>query len=365
MKFYRVLIALLPLTLVAACGGDDDDDDSAASVPLEDLPATYAGAACEAYTNCLGPLFDVFLAGEDCVTNFGKRVDEQLPDFQQAIDDGRVAYHGDQVAACAADLRSRECAELQQRGSGPCEAVFTGTVALGESCSLDEECAGGAFCDFGATCPGTCRELAAEGDECNEDDDCASGLVCSDADQICEEPAGPGDVCQGGNADCALGYMCAGADEDMNQPGNCRAYDEVFSAGDGDTCDPDNGVLCQSGLTCQIEAIADPLEWSCAQKVGSGDTCRPAFPDQCPDDEYCNVPPAMIALGMIDGTCEPRPGAGDPCGGLESNVCAPNLRCNGGTCKALTEIGGGCMVDAVCYSEHCVDGECASANSCE
>jgi hypothetical protein len=364
MKLYRILIGLLPLTLTAACGGSDDDDEGS-SVPLEDVPAAYAGAICEAYTRCLGPLFDVFLSGEDCTQNFTIRVEEELPSFQQALDDGRMTYHGDQLAACTADIRSRDCSELQQRGTGPCEAIFVGTVALGESCSLDEECTGSAFCDFGATCPGTCRELAAEGDGCNEDDDCQSGLVCSDAEQSCETPAGAGDLCQAGNPDCEIGYLCAGANADMNQPGNCRAYDEVFSAGSGDTCDPTNGVLCTSDLTCQIEVVANPLEWSCAPKVGSGDTCRPAFPDQCPADEYCNVNAAAVALGMLDGTCEPRPGPGEPCGGFDSTVCAANTRCNGGTCKELTHIGGGCMVDDVCYSDHCADGQCASANSCE
>jgi hypothetical protein len=114
--------------------------------------------------------------------------------------------------------------------------------------------------------------------------------------------------------------------------------------------------------------MADP-PLSCAARVGSGEACRLAFPDQCPEDEYCNLTPAGVMLGVVDSTCVPRPAAGEPCGGLNSDVCAANARCNPGAdsndCKALTEIGGGCNVDAVCYSDHCVDGTCASANSCE
>ena len=48
MKFYRILKGLLPLTLAAvACGSSDDDDESGSSVPIEELPAAYAGQRAE------------------------------------------------------------------------------------------------------------------------------------------------------------------------------------------------------------------------------------------------------------------------------------------------------------------------------
>src|SRR5688572_18799253 len=99
MKLYRILIGLLPLTVIAACGSSDDDDEDA-GVPLDDLPAAYADALCEAYMRCAGPLFEIFLVGENCVTNTTIRVEEGLPAFEQAIEDGRIEYNGNQVGAC-------------------------------------------------------------------------------------------------------------------------------------------------------------------------------------------------------------------------------------------------------------------------
>lgn len=361
MKSTRVLFGILPLALAAACSGSSDDDDGGSSVPLDDVPAAYSQAVCDTLTRCAEPLLEVFLVGEDCVANTTARLEEELSAWQAAIDDGRVEYHGDQVESCLADVRARACEDFNERGSGPCEQVFVGTTALGGDCTLDDECAGDAYCDFENACPGTCVELAGEGRSCNENDDCASGLTCSNATGACEQPGGAGDLCGMDNPDCGLGYLCAGANALMGEPGNCRSYDEVFAGAEGDACDILAFELCQTGLVCQVDAFGvDGIEASCAANVGSAAACRLAVPDQCPDDEYCDVPE-----NMLEGTCRPRPAAGEACGGSDGNVCAAGARCNGGTCKALTELGGSCVTGDVCLSESCDGGQCVSRNSCE
>jgi hypothetical protein len=358
MKLTSILIGFLPLTLAAACGGSSSDDDGE-SVPLEELPAAYAEAYCDALERCAGPLLDIFLAGEDCVALTTTRVQEELPNWQAAIDDGRMTYHGEQVETCVADIGARSCEAFNERGGDACSAVFEGATAVGQPCTLGDECAGDARCEFDSGCPGRCAPLGGEGEDCGENDDCASGLVCNGT---CEQPAGAGDLCQAGNADCSLGYLCVGADEANGLAGNCRTYDEVFAGGQGEGCDIAGGEWCSADLVCQVDTItADGIEASCAANVGSAEPCRLAVPDQCPDDEFCDVP-AM----MIEGTCKPRPTIGQACAGLGGDVCAAGARCNAGTCKGLTALGGSCADDDVCYSENCsLDGECVSGNSCE
>jgi hypothetical protein len=361
----RFVICIPALWLAAACGSSTDDDTPRA-IPLEEVPAVYAEALCESLTRCAGPLLEVFLAGEDCVTTTTERISEEIPRLEQAIEDGRVQYRGDRLQACADEIRSRGCATLNDREPDVCQQALDGTVAIGGDCVMDEECDGAARCDFAAACPGQCTELAAEGEACDENDHCASGLSCSETSGRCETPGGPGDACEAGEPSCGFGYACAGADAENDQPGHCRTYDEVFAGADGDVCDPVNAVLCAPSLSCQVDAftVATGIEAHCAPSVGSAASCRVAFPDQCPDDEYCDVP-----ASALEGTCKPRPAIGQPCGlepfETEGTICEAYARCNGGVCKALSNLGESCAVDAVCYSGHCEAGSCGSTASCE
>jgi hypothetical protein len=188
--------------------------------------------------------------------------------------------------------------------------------------------------------------------------------VCSDVSQQCEAPAGAGDLCQAGEPDCEPGFFCAGADENSDQPGNCRTYEEVFSAGLGEACSFQEGTLCQTNLACviEIDAVTGMVGGTCAAKVGSGQACGLAIPSQCPDSEYCTG-----TVTMLEGTCMPKPEAGEACvpGLGDDFVCAVGTRCDGGTCRPLAQLGQSCIEDAVCLSERCVGGSCVSDSACE
>ncbi|HEV8247253.1 MAG TPA: Dickkopf N-terminal cysteine-rich domain-containing protein [Polyangiaceae bacterium] len=360
------LVCLAALASAAACGGSSSDHDNSGTVePVDQLPTIYTQAYCDALTACAGPLLAVFLPGEDCVTRTLPGFEEELSRIQAAIDAGKVVYHGDKIDACAEEIRMRDCAGFLERESDLCRAALDGTVALDGDCTMDEECSGVAYCDFAAACPGTCKPLEPAGSTCGADSDCASGLVCSGTTQRCVEPAGPGDLCKGGEPDCALGYICAGADDANNTPGNCRSYDEVFNGSDGAACDPVATELCDLGLVCAVDGLDQAgLMASCAAHVTSGKACKIAFPDQCPDDEYCDVP-----MNMLDGTCKPRPAAGEPCapGPIDrvGSICAPYARCDSGTCRGLANLGESCSSNDVCYSSNCQGGACVSSSSCE
>jgi hypothetical protein len=237
-----------------------------------------------------------------------------------------------------------------------------GTVAVDEDCTLSAECEGSAYCKFGDACPGTCTELELAGQPCEEDSQCASGLVCSDETTRCVAPAALGEQCQGGEPDCALGGLCTGSTDDA--PGTCVSYDDAFAGAEGDDCALLDLELCGDGLVCGVEsATLAGAVTKCMPKAGMGDDCVIAFPDQCPVEQYCAVPD-----GAFEGTCETRPEAGEPCAanGINDSVdiCAPNTRCDGGTCRDFAALGEACETDGVCVSGHCLDGACVSASSC-
>jgi hypothetical protein len=336
------------------------------NVPLDDVPAMYAAALCDAYQDCAGELLQVFQPGEDCTALNTSRIDDSFGPIQDAIDADRIVYDGTHLEACVNDIRGRSCAELMNRETPECEAALRGTVALGGECTLNEECVGSAFCKVEAACPGVCSELLAAGEDCTESNQCASGLECAD-DQTCTAPAGPGDVCKGGEPDCSIGYLCAGADDKANTSGNCCTYDEVFTVATGQPCSFFDGELCQTNLVCEIQSFdaMAGIVAMCAPKKGSGQPCRLAIPDQCPTDEYC-----VIVPDTLEGTCTPRPGAGAPCGpsALDENapiICVAGTACDGGTCRARAHLGQSCTTDTVCLSEHCNNGTCVSENACE
>jgi hypothetical protein len=367
----RTLSGLLALSALA-CGSSSDGSSSSSSsssgssVPLEDVPGLYADAACDAYLACLGPIADVFFAGEDCATRITRQLEEEWPRIEDAVDRGTVEYHGDQIEACAEDLRNRSCQELTERET--CPDALDGTVAIGDDCSLSAECKGEAYCNFDASCPGTCRALEPAGGNCRDDDQCVSGLVCSSDTQRCVVPAGEGQACQAGEPDCELGLFCAGANETSNTSGECRPIDDVFGQANGQDCDFDSGRLCASDLVCQVDSVdTDGLHLSCARRVGSGEACRLAVPDQCPEDEFCNVLMQNNGENMplLEGNCEPRPAAGEACATtLIGTYCAAYTRCDNGTCRELANLGERCSTDEVCLSEHCDGTACVSQDQC-
>ncbi len=354
---------------VTACGGDSSEFQ-AMGVPIEEVPAKYAAALCEAYSACLGPLAEIYLPGEDCAVRTTDVIEDGFGSIQAAVDAKRVKYDGTKVEACIAELEARSCDALLERDSEACGAVLVGTIADGEDCSQNEECEGDAYCSFDVSCPGTCSPLETTGGACRADSNCASGLVCSETTERCVTPAGPGDLCGGAEPECEPGYFCKGADNDAGTSGNCRGHDEVFAAGAGDACDILQNDFCDSDLSCAIDAVTlqGAIEASCTAQVGSGDACKIAIPDMCPPDEYCDVPKSMPL--MLEGTCTPRPQVGEPCGFATpfdetGSICEAYARCDGGNCRALATLGESCETGDVCLSGHCEGGGCVSGDHCE
>ena len=349
---------------VVACGGSDDSSNSGTAVAVKDVPKLAADAYCKLYERCLGPLFSLFLNGEDCRTLTERRFqNSELGTLQDAIDAGSVKYRADKVSACLSEISGRSCDELTQRGFDACEQALEGTVASGGDCKADYECQGkDSFCEFSAACPGKCAARKAAGESCTADDDCTNGLMCAD-DGTCTKPVGLGAACgQGVAPDCEPRYACLGGDATTQTAGTCTDPATVLSGKEGDTCDIQATDLCDAGLTCAATSAGPPAGVECVAKVASGATCKHfAFPDQCPAGEYCDA-----AATDLEGTCKALPKAGEPCvQGLTSKLCEPYARCDStGTCRPLADDGAACEGNALCYSEHCIGGKCTQEGGC-
>jgi hypothetical protein len=393
-----------PLVLALACGGESDDFGPApsggssgqgtggsagssagkggaagsagkpsGSIPLEDTPHAYATAYCALLERCGGFLFDLVTAYEDCVTLTEERLRQGgLDALTEAVDDGRVEYHGDLMQGCLDAVDMRACDTLTTRGIPECEAALSGTAAEGESCELNEECEGSLICETNGSCPGTCVERYSAGEDCSADDDCADGLVCSKVTAHCAKPAQMGEACEGGSeVQCDVGLLCGGQDAEQMKPGICAPISSVELRGEGAACDPNAGSLCESGLSCVLTGYANmALTWECRTPSVSGGNCGVGLPEDCVDGQYCPLTGVDVLAGTFTATCTPLPAAGEDCAkrplGALMPGCAPYARCGGdGKCIDFRDLGESCTNDEVCYSSHCSGGACEPAHACE
>ena len=360
------LIRLVPFTwvfgLVAACGGSDTagSGDTGPSVSLEELPAKYSEALCQVFTNCVGDLYNIYRPGETCLKDVSITVQEELATLPNAVDTGRVKYNGTKTQKCLDDIAAGDCTTLSRREPESCQAALEGTVKEGEDCTLDAECIGDQYCKRGDSCPGKCAPYEQAGGACVRHDNCVSGLKCGDTKR-CVAPSQKGDACQQGEPKCADGLLCLGEDSTAKTPGVCYTIEEALSGKAGDDCAL-AGHLCAAGYSCEITSIA-PIAGTCVAKVGAGDACHAAFPDECPDDEYC----ALGLNPLMPGVCTAKPKAGEKCAaGLgDAKYCAPYARCDADVCREIAHAGEECNADDTCYSSHCVGHACVTGNSCE
>lgn len=359
----------LPFLCAAALlASSCSDSNTASGPPLTDVPGRYSSVYCAVFEDCFGPLASFVFAGADCETlaREGLRNGEATR-WDAFIERGTVVYDGSKVDECLAALEGSGCDLLADRAPAVCDEVLEGTVAPGGNCDASVECEGERICQFtGSSCPGRCVERVAEGGGCDEDDECERGTACQDGQ--CRAPAAAGAACGGGSApDCAANMVCAG--ESADTPGTCSAFDTVFRLGAGEPCDPEGGALCEVGLSCVLEGFsAGGLDFVCTAPSSSGGGCKPGFPDPCPSGEYCDTP--MLDMGVLDGSCEPLPGDGEPCRLLREDEdddavrCAPSLVCVSNTCRTVKANGQGCGDDEECYSDNCASGTCAAPPLC-
>jgi hypothetical protein len=359
---YRRL-ALVPVLALTACGGDDGGD-----VPTPDAGSTEDGASqpgtpltIDDLCGLDGAYVEFVDRAFSCTADLLAILDLELEPadldaacdalFAPYVEDGSIELGTrDDLAACFAALDSLDCTTDDIRTIDECEAVVKGTVAGGDACEVDAQCAGDAYCDTsaGATCglcrareangaacddddecagrrcagatanaAGTCRDVGLVDDSCDVDDDCAGSLRCSPSTGLCEiAPAwSVDDPCVPDTSDCGfpssdlfcddatdscrefagIGDTCAGGVAVCNfvkyeicdaGTGLCRAPQ---TSPEGGGCNMFTGVRCQAGLSC-----SQPFTGGTCVDPAVGSTCDAASPDfacglllECKPDNTC------------------------------------------------------------------------------
>jgi hypothetical protein len=128
-----------------------------------------------------------------------------------------------------------------------------GSVALGDPCQSDLDCAAGDFCDQGS---GLCvaEGSIAVGGTCNDDLDCETGDFCDPVDHQCVTPdPNVTNVAVGGactyDEECAVGEYC-------DSSGSC-ATDTYTAGSEGE------GAPCFDNLDCESPYYCDDVTYTC------------------------------------------------------------------------------------------------------
>lgn len=271
-------------------------------------------AFCGVFSRCFAPI-DADLCTTFPFTPFGDNGNFMRYALADAIQAGRVNYDPAGVRTCLDFIEGLSCAELNEVPGEFLDhcPILSGTVADGDDCILDQECA-------------TPHAL------CNEVTKCGPGYCCVKG---CTPPAALNETCIEGEKEC--------------EPGSYCVYD-----GEGYICaSGDVDARCQFNGDCETENYCEDVSDSCKPEVASGAPC--VQDEQCPGAETCIGNDLAPALG-VGATCGRSDREGDMCDGQcfgfycdqpdpsALGTCVPYLQEEGADCSSLrcAEFGWAC-----------------------
>lgn len=161
----------------------------------------------------------------DCVAKLTPFLAGNTAKYQASIAAGKLIYHADRAGDCLAAQDSSSC-NVYSVGDAPspaCDTTFEGLVANDAACDLDEECVS-QYCEglnSQDETPGTCKTLPAIGEACPSDE-CATGAYCQ---------FGSESECVAVKAD---GESCNSDEECTN---GCNFANDVGTCGTPTSCD--------------------------------------------------------------------------------------------------------------------------------
>lgn len=326
---HKVLRTGFVLTLglggLAACGGS-------AGIAVEDLDDEFAAAMCDYLVGC-----GIFETQADCRANLSyEGID---PDLIAGVDNGSIDYDSGAAKDCLDSISGWDCASLfgNDDGNESCDNTFTGTIADGAGCFLDEQCVSARCVEpdgcADACCEGTCGPEVADaaiGGDCAEAD-CVAGAYCDDQD-VCAARSAQGETCAWAG-ECQSGLVCA-----SGEVGTCESPPVAGDPCLGEGC---GGVL---GLTCDFSTT------TCQPVLYEGDACDI-------ENDLCSR--AYLLCEPESSTCAPFPGVGESCAAFQCGLgayCDYDFELGQGTCVVRGGDGAACEGDWQCLDENC-DGE--------
>lgn len=328
--------------------------------PIVELPELLAQATCLSYDRCGGE--DALEYQKNCLARLSASFAAAFgPVVDQGVADGRIVYNPDFSDECSAQVAA--CQFGNQPPSG-CLSLLDGQQIQGESCKSSYDCRGEASCvpGPGDTCPATCQPWAAVDEPCLGNDDCKRGLFCN-VGGVCEAVGTVGAACGGGMGSDPLcdTYLVCIQPEPGSPDATCESTIALQTAGLNDPCGattiPPTGPLCETTLSCTDEAGGA----ICLAGSVAGASCKPGFPDPCPQSQYCDAT-----------TCAPLPVTGEACvtySFMLTNQCAAGYFCDVDTkCQPLIDNGDSCQGTVYsgqdCFSGTCRDNKCVGDFVC-
>jgi len=284
--------------LGAGCSPSNSGGADATPVPLDQLPAQFAGVVCDTVAPCCksaGIAYDSATC-ESAATTYFQAFVTQNNGPGKTYD---AAAAGGCLSAVQTALRS--CVSFDDNTTGvACAHIFVGGVPLGGACQVDSDCAdqGGcalnpnlpdsepptgmcvaalgeqAHAQAGAACNGDCVQLKDGDIECTSGGIAgggstagvvavcyaSDGLFCSSQTQVCVPFAKLGEACE--DQGCVAGAFC--------NLGQCTAQ-------------LDSGPCAGSPDACSTKSYCDDASQQCVPRLADGLPCD--FSDACSSDE--------------------------------------------------------------------------------
>ncbi len=244
-----VACAIAGVALVtAAWGCSSNPEPTPAEIAFADWPARLFDAACAEAVGC-----GIFADDATCRASTRVALDPLADDIAQ----GAVTYDPKAAGACLAELQAHgwlvECTRSTRTAlvwPRPCLEMFSGAVATGGRCRIDEECAGKQCAQSGAC--GVCLPgpgiAAPAGGACVSTAHCAAGTYCELGNNppSCTNRQPAGAPC-GGSDECQAGTSCQ---RGPSSPRTCQRPAGLGQSCADAFCDPITTICDQTSSRC-------------------------------------------------------------------------------------------------------------------
>jgi hypothetical protein len=200
----RTAVRVAFVAVLFSCGGDDKPP-AGPPIPIEEMAQQMRQLICEKVFSCcsaeeLKSNPDLGTDVASCVAGLDGESTYLLSDVVASVEQGRLIYRPDKLAACVAEFRSRSCADAKMPPGDKdvtalCAAAFEPRVPVGGACSDYWDCIGGWCAGDLGDLKDRCQPLKLVGGDCDEGPECESGM-CDEDDRVCgPRPAGSGNIC--------------------------------------------------------------------------------------------------------------------------------------------------------------------------